>query len=123
MLSSIPDQIAAVLLAEARDPQEQQALQQAREIFDGLLAGRIDRSLLTPNADAYFTPQVLEDASVSLKALGTLESLAQSSVEQLGGMTYRHFEMKFKQVSLRLDTLTVPSGKLEQYLIREVIHP
>jgi hypothetical protein len=39
-------------------------------------------------------------------------------VELRGGMTYRHFEIKFKDKSLRLSTLTVPGGKLEQYLIQ-----
>jgi len=44
--------------------------------------------------------------------------LKQTSVELRGGMTYRHFEIKFKDKSLHLSTLTVPGGKLEQYLIQ-----
>jgi CubicO group peptidase (beta-lactamase class C family) len=116
--ASITGQIAPLLLREAEDPQAEQALRQARQIFDGLLAGRIDRGLFTPDADAYFTRQVLEDASASLKALGPLESLTQTSVELRGGMTYRHFQIKFKDKSLRLNTLTMPDGKLEQYLIQ-----
>lgn len=116
--ASITDQVATLLLKEAQDPQAEPALRQAREIFDGLLAGKIDRDLLTPNADAYFSREVLEDVSASLKALGPLESLKQTGVELRGGMTYRHFEVKFKDRSLRLDTLTVPGGKLEQYLIQ-----
>lgn len=115
---SITGQIAPLLLTAAEDPQADRALQQARRIFDGLLEGKIDRSLLTSNADAYFTRQVLADASASLKALGPLESLKQTSVTLRGGMTYRHFDVKFKDKSLRLRTLTVPGGKLEQYLIQ-----
>jgi D-alanyl-D-alanine carboxypeptidase len=114
---SIANQIAPLLLTEAEDPQAEGALQQAKRIFDGLLEGKIDRDLLTSNASAYFTSQVLEDASASLKALGPRESLKQTSVELRGGMTYRHFEIKFKDKSLHLSTLTVPGGKLEQYLI------
>ncbi len=115
---SITDQIAPLLLTAAEDPQADGVLRQARQIFDGLLEGKIDRSLLTSNADAYFTRQVLADASASLKALGKLESLKPISVTLRGGMTYRHFELKFKDRSLRLRTLTVPGGKLEQYLIQ-----
>ena len=115
---SITDQIASLLLTEAEDSQAEQALQQARQIFDGLLEERIDRGLLTSNADAYFTRQVLEDASASLKALGPPELLKQTSVELRGGMTYRHFDIKFKDKSLHLNTLTVSGGKLEQYLIQ-----
>ena len=114
----IAGEIATLLLAPAEDPGAAPALEQAREILDGLAAGKIDRTLLTADADAYFTPQVLTDEAASLKALGPPESLKQTSVELRGGMTYRHFEIKFKTQSLRLSTLTVPGGKLEQYLIQ-----
>jgi hypothetical protein len=116
--TAIARQIAPLLLAEAEDPDAAGALQQARRIFDGLLAGKIDRSLLTADADAFFTEQVLGDAAASLKAQGPLVSLQQTSVELRGGMTYRHFEVKFKEKSLHLSTLTMPDGKLEQYLIQ-----
>jgi D-alanyl-D-alanine carboxypeptidase len=117
-VGSVTRQIAPLLLTEAEDSQAGQALQQARQVFNGLLQGKIDRSLLTADADAYFTPQVLEDASASLRAQGPPEFLKQTSVELRGGMTYRHFEIKFKDKSLNLSTLTVPGGKLEQYLIQ-----
>ena len=115
---SITDQIATILLTKTQDPQAERALQQARQILDGLLAGKIDRDLLTPDANAYFTRQVLQDASASLKVLGPPESLKQTGVELRGGMIYRHFAIKFKDRLLHLDTLTVPGGKLEQYLIQ-----
>jgi len=115
---SITNQIAPLVLTAAADPGGGRALEQARQIFDGLVQGKIDRGLLSSNADAYFTSQVLQDASASLKALGPPESLKQTSVELRGGMTYRHFQIHFKGKSLRLSTLTLPSGKLEQYLIQ-----
>jgi CubicO group peptidase (beta-lactamase class C family) len=115
---SITGEIAPLLLTAEEDPEADRVLRQARQIFEGLLEGRIERSLLTSNADAYFTRQVLADASASLKALGPLESLQQTSVTLRGGMTYRYFDLKFKLRSLRLRTLTVPGGKLEQYLIQ-----
>ena len=110
--------LAPLLLAEAEDPNAARALEQARRIFDALAEGKIDRSLLTPDANAFFTEQVLGDAAASLKAQGPLVSLKQTSVELRGGMTYRHFEVKFKDKSLHLSTLTMPDGKLEQYLIQ-----
>jgi D-alanyl-D-alanine carboxypeptidase len=114
----VTSQIEPLLLKDAEDPDAERALQQARQIFDGLVEGKIDRTLLTSNAAAYFSPQVLADASASLKALGPPESLSQTSVSLRGGMTYRHFRIKFKDKSLHLSTLTVPGGKLEQYLIQ-----
>jgi len=115
---SVTEQIAPLLLAQQEDPDAAGALAQAKQIFNGLLEGRIDRGSLTPDADAYFTRQVLQDAAAGLKAQGTLEQLKQTSVEQRGGMTYRHFDVKFKEKTLHLSTLTVPGGKLEQYLIQ-----
>jgi len=115
---SIANQIAPLVLTEAEDSQAEQALQQARQIFDGLVEGKIDRGLLTSDADAYFTREVLDDASASLKALGPPEFLRQINVELRGGMTYRHFVIRFKNKSVRLSTLTAPDGKLEQFLIQ-----
>jgi D-alanyl-D-alanine carboxypeptidase len=115
---AVSNGIAKLLLAQADDPGAEAALKQARQIFDGLRDSGIDRHLLSADANAFFTPQVLADASASLKALGTPDSFNQSSVELRGGMTYRHFQIKFKDKTLRLSTLTLPDGKLEQYLIQ-----
>lgn len=109
--------IAPLLLTEAKDPDADASLEQARKIFDALLDGKIDRTLLAPDADAFFTPQVLADASSSLKSLRTPTSFRQIGVEFRGGMTYRHFLIRFQDNFLRLDTLKLPDGKLEQYLI------
>ena len=120
--SSAPDrmtaEIAPLLLAEVEDPHAAQALEQARRIFSDLQQGGIDRSLLTSDADAFFTPQVLADAAASLKPLGDPESFRQMSVELRGGMTYRHFNIQCKGKALHLSTFTTPDGKLAQYLIQ-----
>lgn len=116
--NSVTSGIAPILLAEADDPGAAAAQTQTRQIFDALRDGRIDRTLLSPDAAAFFTPRVLADASASLKTLGAPESFRQTGVELRGGMTYRHFQIKFKDQSLRLNTLTLPDGKLEQYLIQ-----
>jgi D-alanyl-D-alanine carboxypeptidase len=114
----ITSRIAPLLLAEEEDPQAAQQLEQARRIFSGLQEGRIDRALLNSDADAYFTPQVLQDAAASLGPLGAPESFRQASVELRGGMTYRHFQIGFKGKSLYLNTFTTVDGKLAQYLIQ-----
>ncbi len=114
----ITRQVAPLLLAEAEDPQAAQALEQARRIFTGLEAGTIDRALLSSDADAYFTPQVLQDAASSLGPLGNPESFSQTSVELRGGMTYRHFRIAFRNKTLLLSTFTTTDGKLAQYLIQ-----
>jgi D-alanyl-D-alanine carboxypeptidase len=91
--------------------------QQALEIFRGLQQGRIDRSLLAPNLNDYFTPQAIADFESSLAPLGEPLSLRQSSEELRGGMTFRAFDITYPGRRLRLTTYTYPDGKLEQYLI------
>ena len=116
---AIVHQIGDWLLAEKLDPQAAPALEQARQIFSDLEQGRIDRSLLTSDADAYFTPQVLADAMASLKPLGAPQSFDQTGFEGRGGMVYRHFRIGFASgKSLRLSTFSTPDGKLAQYLIQ-----
>jgi len=115
---AITNQIAPLLLAEAEDPQAAQQLDQARRIFSGLQEGKIDRALLNPDADAYFTPQVLSDAAASLGPLGAPQKFRQTSASLRGGMTYRHFQIGFKDKSLHLSTFTTADGKLAQYLIQ-----
>lgn len=116
--NAITEQIAPLLLAEVQDPRTAEELEQARRIFSALQQGKIDRRLLTSDADAYFTAQVLSDAAESLNPLGTPENFRQLSVELRGGMTYRHFEIRFKEKALHLSTFTTPDGKLAQYLIQ-----
>jgi len=115
---AITRQIAPLLLAETEDPHAAQQLEQARAILAGLQQGKIDRSLLDADADAYFTPQVLSDAAAGLGPLGEPQTFRQTSVELRGGMTYRHYQIQFPGKALHLSTFTTSGGKLAQYLIQ-----
>jgi CubicO group peptidase (beta-lactamase class C family) len=115
---AITGQIAPLLLAEAEDPQAAQQLERVRRIFSGLQEGKIDRTLLDSDADAYFTPQVLSDAAASLGPLGAPQNFRQTSVGLRGGMTYRNFQIGFQGKALHLSTFTAADGKLAQYLIQ-----
>jgi D-alanyl-D-alanine carboxypeptidase len=55
------------ILFETTDPK---ALAETKSIFEGLRHGKIDRSLFTSNANAYFTDQALGDFASSLRKLG-----------------------------------------------------
>jgi CubicO group peptidase (beta-lactamase class C family) len=117
--ASITNQIGPLLLAERQDPQAPQQLEQARRIFTELQQGVIDRSLLTADANDYFTPQILADAAASLKPLGTPTSFEQTSMTLRGGMTLRNFQIKFSGGTvLHLSTFSVNDGKFAQYLIQ-----
>ena len=113
-------QIAARIgqaLFAAGDSDTQKAVEQARQIFDGLQRGQVDRTLFTENANDYFSEQALKDIASSLAPLGQPQEFTQESQGLRGGMTSRRFRIRFPQRTLRLTTFTMPDGKLEQYLI------
>lgn len=119
VMGSVTNQIAPLLLAEKQDPQAAQQLDQARRIFGQLQEGKIDQSLLTSDAIAYFTPQILADAAESLKPLGVPESFEQTGFGLRGGMTSRGFRIRFASgKTLGLTTFSVAEGKFAQYLIQ-----
>jgi hypothetical protein len=93
------------------------ATAQARQIFEGLQHGTIDRSLFTPNANAYFDAQALADFAASLGPLGPPTEVTQAGQSLRGGMTFRAFRVRAGGKTLSLTTFTMPDGKLEQYQI------
>jgi CubicO group peptidase (beta-lactamase class C family) len=105
--------VAPAMLAVAPTVPEQQAV----AIYRDLQQGRIDRSLLAPNLNDYFTAEAISDYQSSLAALGDPLTLNQTREELRGGMTFRAFEIVYPGRRLTLTTYTYPDGKLEQYLI------
>jgi len=107
----------APLLFATNDPATPAKLEQAKKIFSDLQQGKIDRSLFTSNANAYFSEQALQDFAAGLGPLGTPQSFTQASQGLRGGMTLRVYIVRFPQKVLRAWTYEMPDGKLEQYQI------
>jgi CubicO group peptidase (beta-lactamase class C family) len=106
------------LIFAATDDATAAALNQAKKIFEGLQHGRIDRSLFTSNANAYFSDQAVADFASGLGPLGaTPQEFTQTAQSLRGGMTLRRYRIKFAQKTMRLTTFAMPDGKLEQYQI------
>jgi CubicO group peptidase (beta-lactamase class C family) len=112
--STIASRIADILFAST-DPAS--VIEQARRIFDDLQHGRIDRSIFTDNANAYFNEQAVKDFEESLKPLGRPDAFTQTSRLLRGGMIARRFEIKFPKTTLHVTTFTLPDGKIEQYMV------
>lgn len=116
---TIVNKIGPLLISQKEDPQAARELDQARRIFKELQEGKIDRSLLTPDASFYFTSQVLADAHSGLGPLGEPKSFAQTAHGFRGGMSYRIFEIAFESgKKLHLTTYSTADGKLAEYLIQ-----
>ena len=107
----------ATLLFASTDAETRKATEQARAIFDGLQHGRIDRSLFSPNCNAYFSAEALSDFAASLGPLGSPQEFVPTGQGLRGGMTFRSFRIRAGQRLLSLTTFTLPDGKLEQYQI------
>jgi CubicO group peptidase (beta-lactamase class C family) len=116
--STLAGKIGTILFkASARDRDAAAALAQAKATFDGLQHGRIDRTLFTANANAYFSETAIADFAAGLGPLGAPQEFEQANQALRGGMVVRSFRIKCGATSLRLTTFTMPDGKLEQYQI------
>jgi CubicO group peptidase (beta-lactamase class C family) len=111
--TQIATKLAALLFATT----DASALESVKRIFASLQQGKIDRTLFTSNANAYFSAEALADFASSLGPLGTPQEFTQTAQSLRGGMTLRRYRIRFPQKTLRLTTFTMPDGKLEQYTV------
>ncbi|HLI64627.1 MAG TPA: serine hydrolase domain-containing protein [Terriglobales bacterium] len=116
--SGIGNQVRTLLI-KAANPQDPKQDALMRKVYDGLQQGKIDRSLFTANANAYFTDQALKDYADSLGPLGAPQSFSQVRTSLRGGMTARIYQVKYPKKSLVIIIYQMPDGKIEQYLIAE----
>jgi D-alanyl-D-alanine carboxypeptidase len=93
--------------------------QEVREILEGLQEGRIDRSLLTANANAYFGEVALKDYRDSLAPLGRLQLLTREGEQLRGGMTHLSYRAHFQKDTVMLNIYITPGGKFEQFMMEE----
>jgi CubicO group peptidase (beta-lactamase class C family) len=96
-----------------KSPEEQQAL----AMYTDLQHGKIDRSLLAPNLNDYFSEQTVADFRDSLGPLGEPLSFTKRGEQLRGGMTLRTYRIVYPGKRLSLSTYTYPDGKLEQFLV------
>ena len=109
-------QISQLLFAN-EDALAQSKTAQARSIFESLQQGKIDRSLFTSNANAYFSDIALKDFASSLAPLGAPTGFVQTGQQKRGGMVLRVYRATFPNRTLRVWTYETPDGKLEQYQV------
>lgn len=120
-MASGADEIARLIAgAVAGNADEKPAERQALDLYRGLQKGEIDRGLLAPNLNDYFSAETVVDFRDSLGPLGEPLTLHQVREDLRGGMTFRAFDIVYPTMRLRLTTYTYPDGKLEQYLIEPV---
>jgi D-alanyl-D-alanine carboxypeptidase len=112
----IAQRIAEALFARV-DTADTGARDLARRIYDGLTRGTIDRTLLTAGANAFFSQEVLSDYAASLAPLGAPSEFASTGSSLRGGMTIRSYRIRAGNVGMDLTTMTLPDGKIDQYIV------
>jgi len=114
--STIARAVSELLLAEP-DTARERLITRVRDIVAGLQHGTIDRSQLTPFANAWFSEQALADFSSSLSPLGSCADVSPTSRSLRGGMTYRGFLVRCGGKALSVSTFIMPDGRFEQFII------
>jgi D-alanyl-D-alanine carboxypeptidase len=114
--STIGHQIGNLILNRA-DSDFSESEAKASAIFAGLQDGKIDRALFTPNCNAYFSEEALQDFSQSLKPLGKPISFRQFRTSLRGGMTFLAYHVAFATQQLTVTVYEMPDGAIEQYLV------
>jgi hypothetical protein len=89
-----------------------------RKVLEDFSQGKIERSLFTDNANAYFTAQALKDFADSLSPLGNLESVNQNNSGNRGGMIQRSYTAKFQKKTLSISIFQMTDGRFEQFMLR-----
>lgn len=112
----IASRIASIILAPV-DSTDVAARETARRVYDGLARGTIDTSLFTPNAKAFFTPEVLADYAASLGPLGEPTEFTATGSALRGGLRIRGFHIRAGQANLDLTMMLRPDGRVEQYIV------
>jgi len=109
-------QIKSILFAEDA-AQAEKAQARDRQIFVGLSQGRINRALLSDNANHYFSEQALKDFAAGLAPLGMPLEFKETAHKERGGMLLREYKVKLQSKTLRVWSRELPGGKLEEFLV------
>ncbi|MEO8295705.1 MAG: serine hydrolase domain-containing protein [Gemmatimonadota bacterium] len=114
----IASRVASIIFAK-QDTADASALKIARQVYDGLSEGTINRDLFTPDANDYFTAEVVADYAASLKRLGEPSEFSATGSSIRGGLRIRGFRIRAGEVTMVLTMMTRPDGHIEQYIVED----
>jgi D-alanyl-D-alanine carboxypeptidase len=121
LIEPLSRQIATLVFSADEPPPSEKNTAQVRSILLGLQKGKVDRALLTSNANSYFSATALGDCKISLRALGKLKSVNATSESLRGGMIQRGYRAQFEKKTVLLNIYVMPDGEYEQFLVMEQI--
>ena len=89
----------------------------AKQLFAAFQQGKIDRTLLGSDFNAYLTPEKLNLASSSFKKLGEVKSVELIVTRERGGMAHNTLNFKFERVEYLCDLYRTPDGIVQEFLM------
>jgi hypothetical protein len=89
----------------------------AKQLFAAFQQGKIDRTLLGSDFNAYLTPEKLDLASSSFKTLGELKSVELVATRERGGMADSTLDFKFERVDYLCELYRTPDGIVQEFLM------
>jgi hypothetical protein len=89
----------------------------AKQLFAAFQQGKIDRTLLGSDFNAYLTPEKLDLASSSFKKLGEVKSVELVVTRERGGMAHNTLSFKFEKVEYVCDLYRTPDGIVQEFLM------
>ena len=92
------------------------ALDAAKKFLTELEQGRVDRSTISPDFDAYLTPEKIAAAQRSLNALGPISDIRVAGVGERGGMEVATIQFTVGSTKASGLMYRTPDGKLEEFL-------
>ncbi len=119
IMRGLADIVLPPLTADS-DPVAAAHAARVRTVYDQLRTGALDRKLLTPNANYYFTPTVAGDFRTSLGPLGAPTAIEPQGTPALrGGFVTQHYAVKYPDLTLNLSVFMEPgaTGRVEQFLV------
>jgi CubicO group peptidase (beta-lactamase class C family) len=88
----------------------------AKKFLTELEQGQIDRSTISPDFDAYLTPDKIASARKALNSLGPISNVRVSGLRERGGMEVAIVEFNVGSTASQGLMYRTPDGKLEEFL-------
>jgi hypothetical protein len=88
----------------------------AKKFLSELEQGRVDRSTLSADFDAYLTPEKIATAQKSLNALGPISNVRVTGLRERGGMEVAIIQFNVGSTAAQGLMYRTPDGKLEEFL-------
>jgi len=94
------------------------AVAAARTFLTGLQQGRVDRTTLGDDYNAFLTPELVAAGHTSLSALGPITDVTVAHTAERGGMEVADIHFKTARQAARALMYRTPDGKIQEFLFQ-----